>query len=83
MEARPTPCRRAASRTVWVPMTLVRKKSPGSSAARLLWDSAAKCTTTSMRCSRRVAADGVEVVDVAVDEVDRTLESARLARFPA
>src|SRR4026207_1103860 len=49
---RETSARRAASINAWVPSTLVRKKRAGSSTARLLWDSAAKLTTTSVRVSR-------------------------------
>ena len=62
--------RRGRSQSAWVPSTLVRKNRPGSRTARLLCDSAAKFTTTSMR-SRAAALDELEVADVALDEDDR------------
>ena len=71
---RVTPWRRAASARVWVPSTLVRKNRAGSRMARLLWDSAAKLTMTSISCSARVLATTVQVADVALDEGDPVLD---------
>ena len=71
---RATPWRRAASARVWVPITLVWKNRVGSRMARLLWDSAAKLTITSISCSARVAVTAVEVADVALDEGDPVLD---------
>ncbi len=53
---------------VWVPSTLVRKNRPGSSTARLLWDSAAKWTIVSMSWTAQGLEGEVAVADVAVDE---------------
>ena len=53
---RSTPAAREASRSVYVPSTFVRKNRVGSTTARLLCDSAAKLTTTSIRSSRSVDA---------------------------
>ncbi len=50
-----TPPRRAASQSAWVPSTFVRKKRAGSKIARLLCDSAAKCTIVSIPCRARVS----------------------------
>ena len=58
------------------------EEAAGSSTARLLCDSAAKFTTTSMRSSREHVAHEVEVADVALDERDAVepVEVAAVAR---
>ena len=43
-----TPPLRAASQSAWVPSTFVLKKRAGSKIAKLLCDSAAKCTIVSI-----------------------------------
>ncbi|HEY9472821.1 MAG TPA: hypothetical protein VIS06_03100 [Mycobacteriales bacterium] len=71
----------SSSRTV--PSTLVLKKRSGSSTARLLCDSAAKFTTTSMWCSR-ISDSTVERSPMpAWANVIRSATGSRLARLPA
>ena len=49
-----------------MPITFVRKKRPGSTTARLLCDSAAKLTTTSIRCVAQRLLGELDVGDVAL-----------------
>ncbi len=67
---------------VWVPRTLVRKNSPGSRTARLLWDSAAKWTTVSIGVGPDRLEGGVAVTDVTVDERDPVLDVGQVGPVP-
>ena len=67
---RSTPTWRAASSMVWVPSTLVRKKSPGFSTARELCDSAAKWTMVSIRFAPQRLLGRRRIADVPLDEHD-------------
>ena len=68
---------------VWVPSTLVRKKRPGSSTARELWDSAAKWTTVSIDSASMVPLAAARSQMSPWTKVIRSSTSARLGRFPA
>ena len=50
----------------------------GSSTARLLWDSAAKFTTTSIGLVAQVRSAVAEVADVALDEADPVVEAVQV-----
>ena len=76
----PPPCLRIASRSVYVPMMLVRMNGSGSCSELSTCDSAAKCTTMS---ASRQAVDKRGVADVAVDELDLVGDRLRLSRSPA
>src|ERR687892_1259798 len=77
------PTVRAASSKVWLPRTLVRKKRPGSSTARLLCDSAAKFTITSISRSRSSCSARSKSPMSPCTNVMRLSTSSRLGRLPA
>src|SRR5688572_7454264 len=80
---RSMPTRRAASSSDWVPSTLVRKKRPGSTMARLLCDSAAKFTMTSIACPRRTRSQSSRSTMSPCSNAMRPSRSSRFARLPA
>src|SRR5204862_2283623 len=77
------PVVRAASSSVCVPRTFVRKKRPGSTTARLLCDSAAKLTMVSISSSRRTRSANSRSPMSPSTKTNRSSTSSRLARFPA